>query len=555
MKITGAQAVVRILEDHGVNLVFGYPGGAILPLYDALRESNIKHILVRHEQNAAHSASGYARVTGKTGVCIATSGPGATNLITGIATAYMDSIPMVIITGQVPLSAVGRDVFQEVDIVGATFALTKHNYLVKKAADLPRILNEAFHIASTGRQGPVLIDLPKDIAEELFEYKEMANVVIDSYQPTFQGHPKQVQRIVRAIGECSRPVICAGGGIISADAADELLNIAEMCHIPVATTLMGIGAFPKDHPLSMGMLGFHGTQYSNLAIDHADLIFILGARAGDRAVRKMEEFGRKAIVVHVDIDPAEIGKNVNVTIPIVGNLKAVLQAVIKDIKPRKDRVRWLETIEGWKTENKLTYLQEGKLKPQYIIEQLNHVTNADTIVTTDVGQHQMFAGAYYRTKKPRTFLTSGGMGTMGYGLPAAVGAQLGKPENPVILITGDGSFQMNLPELATVVQEQLPIKIIVFNNNALGMVRELQMHFQDRRYYQVYLTGNPDFVKLADAYGIPAQRITEKQDVLQALQFMFNASGPMLTEFIVDVDENVVPPVERCPGSEKRENA
>lgn len=550
MKITGAQAVVQILKKHEVDLVFGYPGGAILPVYDALRQSSIKHVLVRHEQNAAHAASGYARVTGKTSVCIATSGPGATNLITGIATAYMDSIPMVIITGQVPLSAVGRDVFQEVDIVGATFAFTKHNYLVKKAADLPRILNEAFHLASTGRQGPVLIDLPKDIAEEFFQYKDNTNVEINSYKPTYQGHPKQVQRIVQAISECSRPVICAGGGIISANAAEELRQLAEKCQIPVATTLMGIGAFPKDHPLSVGMLGFHGAQYSNLTVDNADLIFILGARAGDRAVRKMEEFGRKAKVVHVDVDPAEIGKNVNVTIPIVGDLKVVLEDILKYVKPRTDNVGWLENIEAWKRENKLTYPQEGKLKPQYILEQLNHVTNADTIVTTDVGQHQMFSGAYYCTRKPRTFLTSGGMGTMGYGLPAAVGAQLGKPDSPVILITGDGSFQMNMPELATVVQEQLPVKIIVFNNNALGMVRELQMHFHERQYYQVHMKGNPDFVKLADAYGIPAKRITEKQDVLHALQDMFNTPGPSLVEFMVDVEVNVVEPAKPLPSEE-----
>jgi acetolactate synthase-1/2/3 large subunit len=541
MKITGAQAVLKIFRDQGVNIVFGYPGGAILPLYDALRDSEIKHVLVRHEQNAAHAASGYARVTGKPGVCIATSGPGATNLITGIATAYMDSIPMVIITGQVPLSAIGRDVFQEIDIIGATHAFTKHSYLVKKAADIPRILNEAFHIASTGRPGPVLIDLPKDVASEIFEFKEQNGINLRSYQPTYQGHPKQIQRIIKALAECKRPVICAGGGIIAADASEELQKLAETCQIPVTTTLMGIGTFPKDHSLSLGMLGFHGTAYSNLAVDHADLIFILGARAGDRAVRKIEEFGSKALIVHVDIDPAEIGKNVNVSIPIVGDLKAVLRDILKQVAPRTDS-GWLDMIRRWKEEKPLSYSKEGILKPQYVIETLNQVTSPETIITTDVGQHQMWSGNYYCTKLPRTFLTSGGMGTMGYGLPAAVGAQLGKPETPVVLITGDGSFQMNMPELATVMQEQLPVKIIVLNNSTLGMVRELQMHFHEERYYQVFMKGNPDFVKLAEAYGMPAVRITEQQDVLKALTDLFQTSGPMLVEFIVDVNQNVVPP-------------
>lgn len=545
MKITGAQVVVQILQHYGVNLVFGYPGGAILPVYDALRDSTIKHVLVRHEQNAAHAASGYARVTGKTGVCIATSGPGATNLITGIATAYMDSIPMIVITGQVPLSAIGRDFFQEVDIVGATVGFTKHNYWVKKATDIPRILAEAFHIASTGRPGPVLIDLPKDVACDTIEFNGLPNVTIKSYQPTYQGHPKQVKRIVEAINECKRPVICAGGGVISADAADELRALAEACQIPVATTLMGIGAFPKDHPLSIGMLGFHGTAYSNLAVDNADLIFILGARAGDRAVRKIEEFGRKARVVHIDVDPAEIGKNINVSIPIVGDLKVVLQDMLKYITARADS-GWLDTIDSWKKEKPLKYADEGPLKPQYVLEQLATVTTPDTIIATDVGQHQMWTGAYYCTKKPRTFLTSGGMGTMGYGLPAAVGAQLGKPDTPVVLVTGDGSFQMNMPELATVVQEQLPVKIIVLNNNALGMVRELQMHFHDSRYYQVFMKGNPDFVKLADAYGIPAQRVSEKTAVHDVLTAMMETPGPMLVEFIVDVAEHVVPPTKQC---------
>lgn len=536
--------MVQILQHYGVDLIFGYPGGAILPLYDALRDSTIKHVLVRQEQNAAHAASGYARVTGRTGVCVATSGPGATNLITGIATAYMDSIPMVVITGQVPLSAIGRDFFQEVDIIGATFGLTKHNYWVKKATDIPRILAEAFHIASTGRPGPVLIDLPKDVACETIEYAGLPAVEIKSYQPTYQGHPKQVKRIVQAVKESSRPVICAGGGVISSDAAEELRALAERCQIPVATTLMGIGAFPKDHPLSIGMLGFHGTVYSNLAVDNADLIFILGARAGDRAVRQIEEFGRKARVVHIDVDPAEIGKNVNVTVPIVGDLKTVLQDILKNVAPRED-TGWLATIAAWKKEKARTYSQDGPLKPQYVLEQLSAVTTPDTIIATDVGQHQMWTGAYYCTKKPRTFLTSGGMGTMGYGLPAAIGAQLGKPETAVVLVTGDGSFQMNMPELATLVQEQLPVKIIVLNNNALGMVRELQMHFHDSRYYQVHMRGNPDFVKLADAYGIPAQRVSEKTAVRKILQTMMGTPGPMLIEFIVDVEENVVPPTRK----------
>jgi len=544
VRITGAEAVVQILQHYGVDLIFGYPGGAILPLYDALRDSTIKHVLVRQEQNAAHAASGYARVTGRTGVCVATSGPGATNLITGIATAYMDSIPMVVITGQVPLSAIGRDFFQEVDIIGATFGLTKHNYWVKKATDIPRILAEAFHIASTGRPGPVLIDLPKDVACETIEYAGLPAVEIKSYQPTYQGHPKQVKRIVQAVKESSRPVICAGGGVISSDAAEELRALAERCQIPVATTLMGIGAFPKDHPLSIGMLGFHGTVYSNLAVDNADLIFILGARAGDRAVRQIEEFGRKARVVHIDVDPAEIGKNVNVTVPIVGDLKTVLQDILKNVAPRED-TGWLATIAAWKKEKARTYSQDGPLKPQYVLEQLSAVTTPDTIIATDVGQHQMWTGAYYCTKKPRTFLTSGGMGTMGYGLPAAIGAQLGKPETAVVLVTGDGSFQMNMPELATLVQEQLPVKIIVLNNNALGMVRELQMHFHDSRYYQVHMRGNPDFVKLADAYGIPAQRVSEKTAVRKILQTMMGTPGPMLIEFIVDVEENVVPPTRK----------
>ncbi|MGI6575204.1 MAG: biosynthetic-type acetolactate synthase large subunit [bacterium] len=543
MKMTGAAALVKTLEAHGVDLVFGYPGGAILPLYDALYASKkIRHILTRTEQAAAHAASGYGRVTGKTGVCITTSGPGATNLVTGLATAYMDSVPLVAITGQVLTTLIGKDVFQEVDITGASAPFTKHNYLVKNAADIPRILKEAFYIAGTGRPGPVLIDLPKDIAMNNIEYREPEPVQLRGYNPNYNGHPLQVAKAAAAIASSTQPVIIAGGGINSAGAWSELEQLATKAQIPVVTSLMGLDTFPGNHSLNLGLSGMHGSKIANLAISEADLIIGIGARFGDRLTGKFENFAPQAKLIHIDIDPAEIGKNVSSHISIVGDVKLVLQSLLKQLQPPNTE-KWRQKIKLWQKKNKITYDDSnGLLKPQFIMEKISEIAGKDTIFTTEVGQHQMWAAQFLTCKKPRSFLTSGGLGTMGYGLPAAIGAQLGRPEQLVINIAGDGSFQMNMAELATAIEHNLNLKIMLINNNCLGMVRQLQDENCAGRHIGVHFPKNPDFVLLAHAYGIPGLRVTDKEEVLPALQKAMHTPGIYLIDFVVDPGEDVYTP-------------
>lgn len=541
MRITGAEVVVKTLEKEGVEFIFGYPGGAILPVYDALITSKVKHVLVRNEQGAAHAASGYSRATGKVGVCVSTSGPGATNLITGIATAYMDSIPMVAITGQVATDVIGHDVFQEVDITGATDPFTKNNYLVKQVKDLPRVLKEAFHIANTGRPGPVLIDIPKDVQKALvnFEYPEKANLL--GYKPTYKGHPKQIKKSVEAMMTSDKPMIVVGGGGVMGNASEEIVRLAERIDAPVATTMMGISSFPSSHSLSLGMLGGdHGVYPAKKALEEADLLIVMGARMADRSTGKVDEFAKRAKVIHIDVDPAEIGKNILIDIPIVGELKQVLKDILqKDF--RKKNPLWRSCIEEWKEIYQGVGDNLKKLNPMEIIKNLSDQTEIKTIIATDVGQHQLWVGRYYDFEMPRTFLTSGGLGTMGYGLPAAIGAKLGKPDHEVVLVTGDGSFQMNLTEMATSVQEGLKMKIIVLNNNCLGMVRELQQHYCEERYNQVTMKGNPDFCKLAEAYGFKSKRITEVQDIPEAIKALLEEDSSSLLEFQICNKANVIP--------------
>lgn len=539
MKLTGAQAILKALEKEKVEIIFGYPGVAICPFYNCLPDSEIKHILTRNEQGAVHAASGYARVTGKTGVCVATSGPGATNMITGIATAYMDSIPIVAITGQVATELIGRDVFQEADITGATAPFCKHNYLVKDVKELPRIIKEAFHIASTGRPGPVVIDIPMDVQNKTFEFKYPENVDIKGYKPTYKGHSLQIKRVAEAISKAKAPVICAGGGIINADATEILQTFAEKCGIPVVTTLMGIGALPADHWLNLGMIGSHGVYAANYALNHADLVIIMGARVGDRAMGTASKIAEKSRIVHIDIDPAEIGKNIGTAIPVVGDVKGIL-GELNGFAAGGNTEQWLADISRVKKEHPMKHLDGsdcGTVKPQFLLDTLSDMIGEDGIITTEVGQNQIWSANYFRVKKPRTFITSGGMGTMGYGLPAAVGVKFGMPEANVVAVCGDGSFQMSMNELGTIKQNKLAVKIIIFNNSHLGMVREFQKNKYERRYSQVSLEENPDFVRLIEAYGFKGEKITENSQVKEALQRMLDTEGAYLLECVVDPDE------------------
>ncbi|MFO7952870.1 MAG: biosynthetic-type acetolactate synthase large subunit [Bacillota bacterium] len=543
--LSGATMIIKALEQENVDIIFGYPGGAVIPLYNKLFDSSLRHILVRHEQAAVHAADGYARVTGKPGVVFATSGPGATNLVTGIANAYMDSVPLVLITGQVPSGLIGTDAFQEADITGITFPITKHSYLVKDVLDLPNILSEAFYLASTGRSGPVLIDIPKDIFDREGEFVYTQNRKIPGYNPTYTGHAGQISRAVKAIRDAKRPVIIGGGGLLRSGAPPILREFAEKTNIPVILTLMGLGAFPGDSELYLGMPGMHGSITANYALTEADLIIAAGIRFDDRVTGKIDEFANNAHIIHIDIDPAEIGKNVKIDVPIVGDVKTVLEALVKKIKPR-DTAEWLGQIKNWQESYPMFTGSNGAgspINPQYVIRELNRLSPENTIVATDVGQHQMWTAQHFTIKKPYKFLTSGGLGTMGYGFPAAVGAKLACPEDPVICITGDGSFQMNIQELTTAVNNSLDLVIAIINNGYLGMVRQWQDIFHNKRYSQTALEGNPDFVQVAKAYGAKGMRATHEEEVSAVIEEAIAEKGPVIIDFQVEQEENVYPMV------------
>ncbi len=542
MILNGAQILIECLQREGVEVMFGYPGGVVLPIFDVLYDSKLKFILTRHEQGAAHAADGYARATGKVGVCLSTSGPGATNLVTGIANAYMDSIPMVAITGQVKTFLIGNDAFQESDVTGITRPITKHNYLVKDVKDLARTIREAFYIASTGRPGPVVIDLPVDVQTSKIEFVWPEEVVLRSYQPTYEGHPGQIKKAAKMIERAKKPILYVGGGVISSGASEGLRTLAEKNQLPVTTTFMGIGAFPGGHPLCLGMLGMHGTAYANHAIMDSDLIVAIGARFDDRVTGRVDAFAPHAKIIHIDIDPTSISKNIRVDVPIVGDAKEVLRDLITYIKKSPDTKTWLDQISKWRKEFPLSYKHDDKLRPQFVIEKIQELTGGDAIIATEVGQNQMWSCLFYKHAHPRTWISSGGLGTMGFGLPAAIGAQIGRPEKVVFDIAGDGSIQMNIQELATAVNNKLPVKIAILNNGYLGMVRQWQELFYKKRYSSTPLT-KPDFVKLAEAYGAKGLRVTRKEDVVPAIKEALATDNVVMIDFVVESEENVFPMV------------
>jgi len=544
----GALIFLECLKKEGVEVVFGYPGGAVLDIYNELFEFPIRHILTRHEQGAVHAADGYARSSGKVGVCLVTSGPGATNTVTGIATAYMDSIPVVIFTGQVPTLLIGNDAFQEADIVGITRPCTKHNYLVKDVKELPRIIAEAFFLARTGRPGPILVDLPKDVMNAKAKYTYPDNIHLRSYNPTYNGHSGQIQKAVQKILKAKKPVIYAGGGIISSNATEELISFAHKLKIPVTATLMGLGCFPATDSLSLGMLGMHGTYWANMAVTHCDLLIAIGSRFDDRVTGSIDSFAPSAEIIHVDIDPTSISKNVRVDIPIVGDAKNILKrfrALAADTKEDWEKVRkeWFAQIEEWKKAYPLTYEQKGIIKPQYVIEKIHELTRGNVIISTEVGQNQMWTAQYFAFDQPRKLLTSGGLGTMGYGFPAAIGAQVAFPDETVIDIAGDGSIQMNIQELATAVQYKLPVKVAILNNQCLGMVRQWQELFYQKRYSATCLKISPDFVKLAEAYGAVGLRAQKPEEVVPVIEKALSIRRPVFMDFWVDPEEGVYPMV------------
>ena len=534
--------VCESLIREGVDVIFGLPGGAILPLYQTLPEyPKLRHILVRHEQGAAHAADGYARVTGKAGVAWATSGPGATNLVTGIATAQMDSIPMVVITGQVTRAAIGSDAFQETDTTGITLPITKHNYLVMESKDIPRIIKEAFHIATTGRPGPVLIDLPKDVLQEIDDFEYPEEIDIPGYKPNLQGHPAQIKRASQVISKSKRPVILAGHGVIFSGAFSEVRALAEKAQIPVITTLLGISSFPDDHVLCVGMPGMHGMAYASKAIEEADLLVALGMRFDDRITGKTSAFALNSKKIHIDIDPSEIGKNIPVDVPIVGDLKQVLLKLNELVEPAT-HLDWIQRIEDLKKSHpSMTIRETDKLLPQFIINQLSKATDGKAVVVSGVGQHQMWAAQHYVFKDPQTWVSSGGSGAMGYEVPGAMGAKVGAPNKTVWSIAGDGGFQMTMAELATMVENKINVKFAIINNSVLGMVRQWQEFFYEKSYVATQYTRNPDFVKLAEAFGMLGIRVTDKSQVMPAIQQAMDYDGPALIDFVVEEEENVYP--------------
>lgn len=545
--LCGALMLIEALKAENVKVIFGYPGGAVLPIYDKLYESGVFHVLTRHEQGAIHAAEGYARISGKPGVVIATSGPGATNIVTGLTDAMMDSIPLVVFTGQVASNVIGSDAFQEADVLGITMPITKHSYQVRDIHELPKIIKEAFHIATTGRPGPVLIDIPKDmvVAEAEFDYEQ--DVQLPGYQPTTKPNHLQIRKLVEAVSQAKRPVILAGAGVLHANAHEQLKQYAEQQNIPVIHTLLGLGGFPADHPLFLGMAGMHGTYTANMALYECDLLINVGARFDDRVTGNLAHFAPKATVAHIDIDPAEIGKNVPTKIPIVGDAKEALIQLIEQNGKRPDVSEWLNKLNEWKREYPLMYKREpGVLKPQRLIEMIHEYTNGEAVVTTDVGQHQMWVAQYYKFKQPHRWVTSGGLGTMGFGLPAAIGAQLAQPEATVVAIVGDGGFQMTLQELSVIQELNLPIKIVIVNNQALGMVRQWQEIFYEKRYSHSLIPNQPDFVRLAEAYGMKAMRATTEEEAEYVLKEAFATNAPVLLDFHVHPGENVYPMV--APG-------
>lgn len=552
-KISGAKMLIECLKKEGVEVIFGYPGGVVIPIYDALFDNDIRHILVRHEQCAAHAADGYARATGKTGVCMATSGPGATNLITGIANAYMDSIPMVAITGQVASPMIGTDAFQEADTTGITAPITKHNYLVKDPAELPTIIKEAFHIASTGRPGPVLIDIPVDISNAMIDDSIKGTLKLAGYRPTLKGNKKQIKEAAARIYRSKKPVVFAGGGVVASGASSELRKLVKTIKVPVITSLLGMGCYPETEDLSLGMAGMHGAKYANIAFTETDLIIAVGVRFDDRVTGKLSEFARNASIIHIDIDPAEIGKNIRADVPIVGDAKSVLIDLEKECKEliakkgKPDKGAWHKRIVDLKKNHPLIYdKKSSKLKPGYIIEKLDQLTGGDAIICTEVGQNQMWTSQYYKFREPRRLLTSGGLGTMGYGFPAAIGAKIGMPDSTVIDIAGDGSIQMVSQEMATATANKIAVKIMLLNNGYLGMVRQWQELFWEKRYSHTCVHNCVDFVKLVEAYGGTGIRVKKKDEVEDAIKEALSIDRLVLVDFWIDREENVFPMV--IPG-------
>jgi acetolactate synthase-1/2/3 large subunit len=541
MKKTGAQILCESLAREGVEVIFGILGGSVLPIYDTFPQyPQLRHILVRHEQGAAHAADGYARATHKAGVCIATSGPGATNLVTGIACAYMDSTPVVAITGQVARPVIGRDAFQEMDITGITIPITKHNYLVTDVRELARTVKEAFHIAQTGRPGPVLIDIPRDVQQEQTEFVYPDKIDLPGYRVISRGHPAQIKKAAGLINEAEQPVVIAGRGIIISQAYDEFREFAEKAQLPVTHTLLGLGSFPGDHILDLGMMGMHGTPCANMAVQNADLLIAVGMRFDDRATADTKEFAPNARVIHIDIDAAEIGKNIPTEVPVVGDVKSVLTALNEEIEKR-EHVVWLSQIEQWRCEYPLVETRQGdEVLPQYIIEQIYQATRGDALIVTGVGQNQMWAARYFVYTKPDSLISAGGLGPMGFELPAAMGVKIGRPEEVVWCIAGDGGFQMTIQELATIAEEKVVVKIAIMNNGYLGMVRQWQELFYGRRYVGTKL-WNPDFVKIAEAYGIPGVRVKRREEIIPAIQKAMEFPGAFLIDFLIEPEENIFP--------------
>jgi acetolactate synthase-1/2/3 large subunit len=547
-------AIMECLKAEGVDVVFGYPGGANMPTYDAFVDAGIRHILVRHEQGGGHAAEGYAKATGKVGVALGTSGPGATNLVTAIVDAMMDSVPVVFITGQVRTDLLGTDGFQEADTMGITMPAVKHSWMIQHPLEIPRVLHEAFHVARTGRPGPVVVDVPTDLSRADIPYEPVTDVHLPGYQPTFEGNTKQIRQAAKALAAARRPVLYCGGG--SLDASPELVELARFGNFPVTCTLNGLGAFPAPDPQWLGMLGLHGTRAANYSMDEADLICAIGARFDDRVTGKLSEFAPRAKFIHIDIDPAEISKNIPAHIPIVGDAKNILAKLVieyRALEPEPARLEeWWSRIEGWREKHPLRYEQsDTEIKPQRMIEALYEATGGDAIVTSDVGQHQMWTAQYYHFKSPRQWINSGGLGTMGYGLPAAMGAQVAHPDRTVICVTGDGSIQMNAQEFATCADNGIPVKTFIMNNGYLGMVRQWQELFWDRRYSQVKMGGNPDFVKLADAYGCTGMRLTDPATLLDGIKEALATPGPVIVDIPVSAEENVYPMI--APGAAARD--